>query len=150
MPQVFVGVRPVDGAVAIAASPQEGHRLRLSDHLAGGGRIVAGDDRVAQNAGGRHIVVPEIGQTVARQTDRRLRSLQQVGRNSAVGVVAERAVFHYRGMLEGPGPGVFLVTRKALGRLLTEYHLAILVRIVTADAGQGAFADGMVTRQLQK
>jgi len=141
---MLIGVRPVDGSVAIAAAAQEGAGPCLTEDFAILRGVVLRDGLIAQNAARYEVVVEAIGHTVAGHAEAGLRGLQQRTADGAVWVVADPAVFHCGRVLEDPGPHDVLMASRAAGIAITVSGALVAVGVVTVEAAHGALSYGVV------
>lgn len=88
--------------------------------------------------------MPVVGDGMALQALHGLGDLQQATIGRAVRVVADGAVFNHRGMFKYFGPADGLMALVALVVLVHQAGLLAAMRVVAADAGEGAFLDGVM------
>jgi len=81
---------------------------------------------------------------MALQANCRLGNREQFAVRRAMGRMAGHAVFHHRGMLERHRAAHRLVAAQTLFALALKHGFVAVMRIVTADAGQGAFLHRMM------
>lgn len=139
MSQMLIGIRPVDGSVAVVTSAQEGPSFSATDRFTGCSRIILGYRHIPDQTCTGNVVVPEVVERVARQTECRLRSFKQILPNGPVGIVAGHAVFDGGRVFENPRAHQILVTARASLVAITTGDARILVWVVARKAAQRPF-----------